>query len=137
MSRERALDVGRLEAGCGKPRVVMMSPASRCEARRLAASAIQEWAGVKIFRRLALSSWLCTHPLGVRLPKAKLNAPRTAPERVEHHRAPAIVHRDVSIPSADGIERAINIVDTIINANPVAIFDPIFGHGLICLRTID
>jgi hypothetical protein len=46
------------------------------------------------------------------------------------------VHRDVSIPPTDGTERAVNIVDTIVNLDLVVIFDSIFGHGLICLRMI-
>jgi hypothetical protein len=81
--------------------------------------------------------WFGSNKSGVRSPKAKLNAPGTAPERVEHHRGPAVVHRDVSIEPADGIARAINIVDTIVNPDLVAIFDSIFGHDLICLRTIE
>ena len=75
--------------------------------------------------------------LGVRPPEAKLDTLRTAPERVEHHRNAAIVHPEVSIEPAHGIGRTINIIDTIVDPDLVAIFDPIFGHGLICPRTIE
>jgi hypothetical protein len=47
------------------------------------------------------------------------------------------VHRVVPKRPAYGIERAIYVVDTIINPNLIAILGPIFGHALICPRTIE
>jgi len=74
--------------------------------------------------------------LGVRFPKAKLNTLSTAAELVEHHPDRAGVHGVVPKEPADRIERAILVVDTnILDLDPV--LDPIFGHGLICPRSID
>ena len=75
--------------------------------------------------------------LGVWFPPAKLNTLSTTPELVEHHWGRARVHRIVPKKAAHGIERAIDVVDTIINPDLVAILDPIFGHGLICPRSIE
>jgi hypothetical protein len=41
------------------------------------------------------------------------------------------VHRIVPKKAAYGIERAIYVIDTIINPDLVTILDPIFGHDLI------
>jgi hypothetical protein len=68
--------------------------------------------------------------LGVWFPPTKLNTLGTTPEVVVHHLSRARVHRIVSKKPAHRIERAIYVIDTIINPNPVAILDPIFGHGL-------
>ena len=68
--------------------------------------------------------------LGVWFPPTKLNTLGTPPELVEHHPGRARVHRVVPKEPAHGIERAVYVVDTIINPDLVAILDPIFGHGL-------
>src|ERR1039458_4861652 len=52
--------------------------------------------------------------LGVRFPKAKLNAPSTTAELVEHHSGRAGVHGVVPKEPADRIGRAIHVVDIII-----------------------
>jgi hypothetical protein len=76
--------------------------------------------------------------LGVRFPNAKLNTLRTAAELIEHYLGRARVHGVVSVESADRIERAILVVDTIIlNLDPVLILDPISGHAVIFPRSID
>ena len=61
----------------------------------------------------------CT--LGVRFPPTKFNTLSAAPELVEHHRGRACMHRVVPKEPAHGIERAIYVIDTIINPNLVAI----------------
>jgi hypothetical protein len=72
--------------------------------------------------------------LSVRFPPTKLNTLSATLELVEHHRGRARVHRVVPIIPAYGIERAIYVVDTIINPDLIAILDSIFGHGLTCPR---
>lgn len=66
--------------------------------------------------------------LGVWFPPTKLNTLGTTPEFVEHNWGRARVHRIVPKKPAHGIERAIYVVDTIINPDRVAILDPIFDH---------
>ena len=89
--------------------------------------------------RGAAASVLCASPLrstwqrvslGVWFPPTKLNTLGTTPELVEHHPGRARVHRVVPKKPAHGIERAVYVVDTIINPDLVAILDLIFGHGL-------
>ena len=70
-------------------------------------------------------------------PKAKLSIPGTAAELVEQHARRARVHGVVSKKPADGVERTIRLVDTILNLDPLAIPDPIFGDGLIPPSSID
>ena len=72
--------------------------------------------------------------LCVRFPPTKLNTHSAAPEFVEHHPGRARVHRVVPKEPAYGIERAIHVVDTIINPNLIAILGPIFGHTSIRTR---
>jgi hypothetical protein len=79
-------------------------------------------------RRFSLLGW-AFRALGVRLPKAELNAHGTAPERVEHHPGRARVHRVVSKEPPDGIARAIRIVDAVVNPDLVAVPGPIFDHA--------
>ena len=66
---------------------------------------------------------------GVWFPPTKLNTLSTTPELVEDHPGRARVHRVVPKKPAHGIERAVYVVDTIINPDLVATLNPIFGHG--------
>lgn len=72
--------------------------------------------------------------LCVRFPPTKFNTLSAAPELVEHHPGRARMHRVVPKEAAHRIERAIYVIDTIINPNQIAILGPIFGHTLICTR---
>ena len=75
--------------------------------------------------------------LGVRFPKAKLDASGTAPKLVEHYRDPAVVHRVVLEEPSEGSERAIKIVNRNVNPDLVAIIVSIFAHSLIRPRTTE
>ena len=81
-----------------------------------------------------ISQHNCT--LCVRFPRTKFNTLSAALKLVEHHPGRARVHRVVSKEPAYGIERAIYVIDTIINPTLVAILGAIFRHALICPRAI-
>jgi hypothetical protein len=78
-----------------------------------------------------------TEGLGVWFPKAKLNAPSTAAELVEHHPGRARVHVVVPIEPAHRIGTAIHVVDKIITDHDRGvILGPIYVQGPTSLRSI-
>jgi hypothetical protein len=75
--------------------------------------------------------------LGVRFPRAKLDASGAASKLVEYYRDPAVVHRVVFEEPGEGSECAVKIVNTNVNPDRVAIIVSIFAHDLIRPRAVE